>query len=97
MRFFYSSLALCFLSKSTRFQKNGHIIHFVDCFCNQIAKVHFFPFWLILSSKRRKMMGFFSFPSRFIAYVCIDNMPSPIASHAERQSELIDRQENDYL
>ena len=43
------------------------------------------------------MMGFFSFPARFIAYACIDNMPSSIASHAERQSELIDRQENDYL
>ena len=43
------------------------------------------------------MMGFFSFSARFIAYVCIDNMPSSIASHAEMQSELIDRQENDYL
>ena len=30
------------------------------------------------------------------SYACIDNMPSSIASHAERQSELIDRQENDY-
>lgn len=97
MRFFCSSLALCFLSKSTRFQKNGHIIHFVDCFCNQIAKVHFFSILANFIFKKTKNDGFFSFPSRFIAYACIDNMPSSIASHAERQSELIDRQENDYL
>lgn len=86
-----------FLSKSIRFQKNGHIIHFVDCFCNQIAKVHFFSILANFIFKKTKNDVFFlSHPASLLMLaltIC------PVPSHRTlkgSQSWLTDRKTTIY-